>query len=247
MPLDPVANGYRILYEDGDILPPVGQSNIDSNSGSNSEVLPPIPEQYRGDYMYDSNNAPELTGTTFNGIDLPGLDQQPYELAASRKPVKLRPRNRKQRRPAPRKAKRTPAPSAKVSQSQVRGYETHKTAVDNAAKTHGVDKDLIRAIIQVESGWNTNARSSAGAQGLMQLMPATAKGLGVTNAYDASQNINGGTKYIAQLIRRYKGDVTKALWAYNCGPGNVNKNRVPKTSKAYAKNVLSIYNALKGK
>ena len=79
----------------------------------------------------------------------------------------------------------------------------------------------------------------------MQLMPATAKGLGVKNAYDPAQNIEGGTKYLGQLIRKYKGDVSKALMAYNCGPGNVDKGKTPQASREYAKKVMSIYNKLK--
>ena len=81
----------------------------------------------------------------------------------------------------------------------------------------------------------------------MQLMPPTARSLGVSNAYDSAQNIEGGSKYIARLIRQYKGDVSKALMAYNCGPGNVNKGRIPAQSRNYARNVMAIYNNLKSR
>ena len=125
-------------------------------------------------------------------------------------------------------------------------YEAQRNTVDGAAKKHGVDSELIRAIIQVESNWRPNARSGVGAMGLMQLMPKTAKWLGVKNAYDPAQNIEGGTKYIAQLIRQFGGDVSKALMAYNCGPGNVKKGRIPAESRRYAQKVMSIYSSLKG-
>ena len=155
------------------------------------------------------------------------------------------------RRPVPRRAasnKITPQQAAPATATRAgkTSYEQQRTHVDNAAKTHGIDSELIRAIIQVESGWNPNARSKVGAMGLMQLMPATANSLGVKNAYDAAQNIAGGSKYIAQLVKKYKGDVSKALMAYNCGPGNVKRGRIPKSSKAYAKKVMGIYRALKG-
>ena len=77
-------------------------------------------------------------------------------------------------------------------------------------------------------------------------MPGTARSLGVKNAYDPAQNIAGGSKYLAQLIRQFGGDVSKALMAYNCGPGNVKRGRIPKASKDYAKKVMGIYRALKG-
>ena len=125
-------------------------------------------------------------------------------------------------------------------------YEQQRAHVDGAAKRHGVDSALIRAIIETESSWRPNARSKVGAMGLMQLMPKTAKWLGVRNAYDPAQNIEGGSKYIAQLIRQFGGNVSKALMAYNCGPGNVKKGRIPAESRRYAQKVLGIYRRLKG-
>ena len=92
-----------------------------------------------------------------------------------------------------------------------------------AAEKYNVDADLLKAIGKVESGFNADAVSSAGAIGVMQLMPGTARSLGVSDPYDAEQNIMGGAKYISQMLERYDGDVELALAAYNAGPGNVDK------------------------
>lgn len=102
------------------------------------------------------------------------------------------------------------------------GSSSIAAMVQAAAAQYGVDPGLALAVAQRESGLNPNATSSAGAQGVMQLMPATAASLGVSNPYDPTQNINAGVRYLASLISQYGGDTTKALAAYNWGPGNLN-------------------------
>lgn len=112
--------------------------------------------------------------------------------------------------------------------------------VQRMADKYEVDPALVRAVIHAESAFNYKAISKAGAQGLMQLMPGTAKDLGVNNAFNANQNIEGGVKYLAQLLSEFDGDIKLATAAYNAGPNAVKKyNGIPPYSetKVYVERV----------
>jgi soluble lytic murein transglycosylase-like protein len=101
---------------------------------------------------------------------------------------------------------------------------SYDALIQRHATSYGVSPDLVRAVIQVESAFDAQAQSAAGAQGLMQLMPATAAEMGVDDPFDAGENIRGGTAYLRQLLDRYDGDVTLALAAYNAGPEAVERH-----------------------
>jgi len=113
--------------------------------------------------------------------------------------------------------------TASTGVSELPAGTPYGAEITAAAKQNGLDPALLAGLIKQESGFNPNAGSGAGAKGLTQLMPGTAAGLGVTNLLDPVQSINGGAKYLKQQLDTFGGDVTKALAAYNAGPGAVQR------------------------
>ena len=130
------------------------------------------------------------------------------------------------------------------------GNTKYDNLINGYAMQYNIDPLLIKAIIKQESGFNPNAKSGAGAKGLMQLMPATAREVGVKNPLDPKQNIAGGVKYFAKQLEAFDGNIPLALAAYNAGAGNVKKygNKIPpfKETQNYVKNIMATYNSIKG-
>lgn len=139
------------------------------------------------------------------------------------------------------------ASEASVLPSHNKSKNAYDNYIRQAAQTHRISEGLIKAVMHTESGFNINARSPVGAQGLMQLMPATARRFNVSNAYDPQQNIFAGAKYLAWLLKRFNGNTHLALAGYNAGEGNVAKyGGIPpfKETQDYVKRVTSRLNNL---
>ena len=137
-----------------------------------------------------------------------------------------------------------PAPLSRLSLLRdTTASSNFEPIIQKASRQYGVDAELIRAVIKAESNFNPRAVSHAGAQGLMQLMPATARGLGVSNSFDPEQNVMGGTRFLKGLLDRYNGDLDAALAAYNWGPGNVDRrpDRLPRETRDYLVKVKQLY------
>ncbi len=139
-------------------------------------------------------------------------------------------------------------PSSPSSSSSIgSGNNLYDHYILESAKRHGVDPGLLKAMMHTESSFNPNARSPVGAQGLMQLMPATARRFSVVNAWNPAENIEGAAKYVAWLSRRFNGKVEHILAGYNAGEGNVDKyGGVPpfRETRNYVQRVLNRYNSL---
>jgi soluble lytic murein transglycosylase-like protein len=148
----------------------------------------------------------------------------------------------------------TPAPVVKASlksaPSKILPISDPKIedVIQQMASRHGVDPNLIKAIIKTESNNNPRAVSSKGARGLMQLMPPTARDLGVVNSLDPAQNVDGGVRYLKQLMTQYGGNLELSLAAYNAGPGAVERHGgVPpyRETQAYVKKIGNLYGSLR--
>lgn len=136
---------------------------------------------------------------------------------------------------------------AAVLPSYSRNKDAYNHIIKQAAQQHGVSEGLIKAVMHTESGFNVNARSPVGAQGLMQLMPATARRFNVSNAFDPQQNIMAGAKYLAWLTKRFNGNTSLVLASYNAGEGNVAKyGGIPpfKETQDYVRRVSSRFSNL---
>jgi membrane-bound lytic murein transglycosylase B len=138
--------------------------------------------------------------------------------------------------------------NAKIIAANARGHQSSQEEIDQAitmaAARHNVDPNLVRAVIKVESNFNSNAISRKGAMGLMQLMPATARSLNVQNPFDAEQNVDAGVRHLKHLLDNYGGDVDLTLAAYNAGSGAVARSAgVPRYAETqnYVRRITNLY------
>lgn len=157
-------------------------------------------------------------------------------------------KKKKSRKSSSRKPRKNRIGCGKLSAERIdQKTRPYLNKIKKHAKAYGVDEDLVRAIIRQESCFKPKARSRVGAMGLMQLMPDTAKHLGIKNAWDPDQNIQGGVKYISRQLERFRGNKELALAAYNAGPGAVLKHDgIPpyRETQNYVGSIMEEYNRL---
>ncbi|MBU1097637.1 MAG: transglycosylase SLT domain-containing protein [Bacteroidetes bacterium] len=174
----------------------------------------------------------KITGEELNNLKIEKIDSNPFKNS----PLKIN--------------KTSPVSgNLKPSLGSVNRLEKYNDIISSASKKYGIGENLIKSVILTESAANPTAVSKANAKGLMQLMDSTAQDMGVNNCFNPVENIHGGAKYLAKMIRQYNGNLELALAAYNAGPGNVAKyDGIPpfKETKNYINRVINYLNYLDG-
>jgi soluble lytic murein transglycosylase-like protein len=184
-----------------------------------------------------------LSDTASGYIEIPTSEIERFEVDTAAVPVQVQP-------PAQRNVPPTSNPVAAMPSAPppVLDRAALGQVINGVGEKHQIDPDFISSVIRAESGFNSRAVSKKGAQGLMQLMPDTASQLGVTNSFDPKANVEGGTKYLRELLEKYNYDVAKALAAYNAGPQRVEQYRgIPPyyETRAYIARVIRDFNRQK--
>lgn len=175
-----------------------------------------------------------------------GTDSPRARGAAARRNAAATPAERARTRDSSRAETTAPATTGTARDNDLSGFSSTRfdAQINEAARRHGVPPRLLKALIEQESRFDPNARSSAGAQGLTQLMPGTARELGVRNPNNPAEAIDGGARYLSQQLRTFNGDTRLALAAYNAGPGNVRRHGgVPpfRETQNYVRNIMARY------
>jgi hypothetical protein len=188
-----------------------------------------------------------LSDSASGYIEIPTAEIEHFEKDTAPTPTKARLSIDAVSKAAP-ASKPAPTPVLAPQRVTTLSQQGLNDVVNGAGERHQIDPDFINSVIRAESGFHQNAVSKKGAQGLMQLMPGTASQLGVRNAFDPHANVDGGTKYLRELLEKYNYDVPKALAAYNAGPQRVDRyHGVPPyyETQSYIARIIRDYNRKK--
>jgi soluble lytic murein transglycosylase-like protein len=191
-------------------------------------------QAYADIYRYEAENGEViLTTSPLKGYKLLGVIRSQDPGKAKKSPDRTSARDTS----STLRSGTAPAGSSGFSEATFDGY------IEEASRVYGIPVAFIKAVIKVESNFNPRAVSYAGAMGLMQLMPGTARQMGVEDVFDPRQNILGGTRYLRRLSDRFNGDINLVLSGYHAGPGNVEKfGGIPfEATQRYVRNVYSWY------
>jgi soluble lytic murein transglycosylase-like protein len=230
------ANGHMVFSEAADASPQASQAKPAPSS------TPEDSSRYNGLVYWSSKDHRWKPVPSVSSSTLKAARQAAQEVNSLGFPVSLNG-----------KTGRTDFGSVKVGSQPVdpktgapvvSSSETVDKAIEEAANRHGVDANLVRAVVKVESNFNPHAVSRKGAVGLMQLMPSTAKSLSVDNAFDPHQNVDAGVRHLKSLLENYNGNLELSLAAYNAGSGAVNRNRgIPpyRETRDYVRKITDIY------
>ena len=190
-----------------------------ANSNNGIGIAQMLYQQITGEKLEPNRNIIKLAPTTGASITT-AINHNPLQSTANRQQQNNQPNHQPINFNITGNNKATSGNLIERVTQRISGFES---IINNAARQYNLPVPLIKAVITAESAGNPNAKSHAGAKGLMQLMDGTAKDLGVTNSFDPKQNIMGGSRYLRQMLNSFNGDLDIALAAYNAGPGNVRR------------------------